>query len=58
MSEEFDKEAIKTEIELMEKEILYFKGKKRSHARKKYLRLILSCGTKCKLDEPQYIDRK
>jgi hypothetical protein len=45
------------EIELMEKEIVYFKGKKRERTRKKYLQLLRSCGKNCSLDEPIYFDR-
>jgi len=52
-----NKEAIKIQIELMEKEIVYFKGKKRLKARRRYLRLLRSCGKFCLLDEPFYIDR-
>jgi len=54
---EENQEAIKAEVDLMEKEILYYKGKKRLMARRKYLRLLRSCGKKCALDEPIYIDR-
>jgi len=57
MEKELNKEEIKAEIELMEKEILYFKGRKRLNAKSKYLRLLRSCGKNCLLDEPVYIDR-
>ena len=50
-------EAIKFEIEMMEKEILYFKGKKKERARTKYLRLLQSCGKDCNLKEPIYLKR-
>ena len=50
-------EALKTEIEIMEKEIVYFKGKKRERARKAYLRLLRSCGKNCNLEEPIYLHR-
>ena len=36
MSEKERKEAIRIEIELMEKEMVYFRGKKRLNARTKY----------------------
>jgi len=52
-----DKEALKKQIELMEKEILYFKGKKRENAKKAYYRLLHSCGKSCSIDEPIYLDR-
>jgi hypothetical protein len=52
-----NKEEIKAEIELMEKEILYLKGRKRLRARRKYLLLRRSCRKNCLLDEPIYIDR-
>jgi hypothetical protein len=49
--------AKETEIELMEKEILYMTGKKRERARQRYLQLLRSCGKNCSLDEPIYLDR-
>ena len=56
MSKNDRKEALRCEIELMEKEILYFTGRKR--ARSKYLRLLRSCGKECKIDEPIYLERR
>ena len=49
--------AIETEIELMEKEILYLTGKKRERAKQKYLQLLRSCGKNCSLEQPLYLDR-
>ncbi len=57
MSNNQSKEALKAEIELMEKEIVYFKGRKRLRAKQRYLRLLRSCGKNCGLDETVYIDR-
>ena len=57
MYSNLDKEAIKIQIDFMEKEILYFKGKKRENAKKAYYRLLRSCGKSCSLDEPIYLDR-
>jgi hypothetical protein len=51
------KEAIKLEIEMMEKEILYFKGMKRESAKRAYYRLLTSCGEECGLKEPIYLKR-
>ena len=51
------KEMLKFEIELMEKEILYFKGKKRERAKRKYYRLLRSCGAACGLEQPIYLKR-
>jgi len=51
------KELLKFEIEMMEKEILYFKGKKRERAKRKYYSLLQSCGTTCGLGEPIYLKR-
>jgi hypothetical protein len=51
------KEALKAEIELMEKEIVYFTGRKRLRAKQRYLRLLRSCRQNCGLDETVYIDR-
>jgi len=51
------KEAMECQIDLMEKEILYFKGKKRAKAKKAYYRLLQSCGRTCGLNEPIYLIR-
>jgi len=51
------KEAIKFEIEMMEREIVYFKGKRRLRAKKAYFKLLKSCGKKCALEEPIYLKR-
>ena len=45
-------------IEIMEKEILYYAGRKRVIARKKYLRLIMSCSKEIGLDDPLYLNRR
>jgi hypothetical protein len=45
-------------IEVMEKEILYFTGRKRERARRKYLRLIKSCSKECGLEDPIYLKRR
>jgi len=50
-------EAIKCQIDLMEKEILYFGGIKRRKAKRAYLRLLHSCNEACKIDEPIYLER-
>ena len=50
-------EAIKCQIDLMEKEILYFKGVKRQKAKKAYFRLLHTCGETCKIDGPIYLVR-
>jgi len=41
----------------MEKEILYFTGRKRARAKRKYLRLVRKY-EKCKLSDPSYIKRR
>jgi len=41
----------------MEKEILYFTGRKRARARRKYLRLVKNC-EESKLKNPIYLRRK
>ncbi|MEJ2271221.1 MAG: hypothetical protein P8X91_01775 [Candidatus Bathyarchaeota archaeon] len=58
MSKWSKNEAIKYQVDLMEKEIVYFQGLKRSKARKSYLRLLMSCKNKCGLDEPIYLKRR
>jgi len=57
MSNSLNKEAIKASIELMEKEILYFKGKRRLRAKRAYFKLLRTCGKKCALEEPIYLKR-
>jgi hypothetical protein len=51
------KQAIKIETELMEREIIYLKGKRRLRAKKAYYRLLRECGKKCDLDNPIYLKR-
>jgi hypothetical protein len=51
------KEAIKIETELMEREILYLKGKRRLRAKRVYRRLLQECGKTCELDKPIYLKR-
>ncbi|MCW4030934.1 MAG: hypothetical protein NWE80_01070 [Candidatus Bathyarchaeota archaeon] len=50
-------EAIKCQIDLMEKEILYFKGIKRQKAKRAYFRLLETCDKTCKIDDPIYFER-
>jgi hypothetical protein len=57
MSKNKRKEALKNEIELMEREILYLTGRKRARARYKYLKLLRSCGKECGLEKPIYLKR-
>jgi hypothetical protein len=45
------------EVEIMEKEILYLRGKRRERAKKAYYRLLKACGSTCGLDESIYISR-
>jgi hypothetical protein len=58
LSSELNEEAIKAEIELMEKEILRLTGRKRARSRQKYLQLLRLSGKYCLLHEPVYFDRK
>jgi len=57
LSNENKKEELKSQIESLEKEILYLKGSKRAKVRMEYLRLLKSCGKECGLEEPIYIRR-
>ncbi len=57
MSNENKKEELKSRIELLEKEILHLRGRKRAEARMEYLRLLKSCGKECGLEEPIYLRR-
>jgi hypothetical protein len=57
VSSQKKKEALKCEIDLMEKEIIYLTGKRRQKARKAYFRLLNSCGKTSKIDEPIYLVR-
>jgi len=52
-----EKKKIQTEIERMEKTIVYFKGRERARARRRYLSLLCSNKKSCLLDEPIYFDR-
>ena len=45
------------EIDAIEKNFFYMKGKNRARARRKYFTLLRACGKRCLLDEPIYIDR-
>jgi hypothetical protein len=57
VSNENRKEELKSQIESLEKEILYLKGRKRAQVRMEYLRLLKSYGKECGLEEPIYIRR-
>ena len=57
MSEENRKKAIKLAVKLIEKETVYFTGKRRNLARKKYQTLVRLYGKNCQLDEPIYLER-
>ena len=57
MSSRINKEEIISQLDLMEKEILYFKGKNRENARKVYYRLLHLCGNSCFIDEPIFLLR-
>jgi hypothetical protein len=57
MSSQNKKEALKYEVDLMEKEIIYLTGKRRQKARKAYFRLLHSCGKTCEIGEPIYLVR-
>lgn len=57
MLEENRKEAIKLAVKLIEKETVYFTGKRRNLARKKYRALVKLCGKNFQIDEPIYLKR-
>jgi hypothetical protein len=57
LSEKKRKEASRLAVSLIEKETVYFTGKKRTLARKKYRALLRVCGKNCQLDEPIYLER-
>jgi hypothetical protein len=57
MSKNDRKEALKSEIELMEKKILYLSGRKRARAKNKYLKLLRSYRKECGLEKPIYLKR-
>ncbi|MBN1784488.1 MAG: hypothetical protein JW815_01980 [Candidatus Bathyarchaeota archaeon] len=57
MSEDDRKGAIKLAVTLIEKETVYFTGKRRILARKKYRALLKLCGNNCQVDEPIYLER-
>ena len=51
------KHALKGSIDLTEKEILCFTGKKRAIARRRYRTILKSCTENCSLEKPNYIKR-
>jgi hypothetical protein len=57
LSNDDRKEALLMEIEFMEKEILYLKGRIRRKARKAYLNLLKSSISTLGLDKPIYLMR-
>ena len=50
-------DAIRCQVDLMEKEIIYLKGRRRIAARRAYYRLLQSCVKTCGLNEPIYLKR-
>jgi hypothetical protein len=57
MSTKKRNEDLKSRIELLEKELLHLKGRRRDEARTEYLRLLKSCGKEFGLEEPIYLMR-
>lgn len=57
MAKKIETDAILCAVDLMEKEILYFTGKRKAIARRKYLTLLKMCGKNCQLEEPIYLNR-
>ena len=57
MPEDDRKAAIKLAVTLIEKETVYFTGKRRTLARKKYRTRIRLCEKDFQIDEPIYIER-
>ncbi|MHA1482837.1 MAG: hypothetical protein ACTSQA_05315 [Candidatus Heimdallarchaeaceae archaeon] len=57
MSDQQRKDAIRCQLDLMEKEIVYFKGKKRIAAKRKYYKFLQSCDNTCELGDPIYLSR-
>jgi hypothetical protein len=57
LSEENRKKAMKLAVTLIEKETVYFTGKRRTLARKKYRTLIRLCEKDFQIDKPIYIER-
>ncbi|MBK5134082.1 hypothetical protein JJE00_06610 [Candidatus Bathyarchaeota archaeon] len=49
--------ACEKRIEIMEKEILYYAGRKRVLARRRYFRLLKSCNKEVGLEKPIYLKR-
>jgi hypothetical protein len=57
LSNQLRNEAMRIEVEIMEREILYLRGKRRARARRAYYRLLKACGSICGLDESIYLMR-
>ncbi|MEJ2242176.1 MAG: hypothetical protein P8Y18_08550 [Candidatus Bathyarchaeota archaeon] len=51
-------DTIKCQVDLMEKEIVYFQCLKRNKARRTYLRLLLANKDQFGLNEPIYLKRR
>ena len=49
--------ACEKRIEILEKEILYYAGRKRVLARRRYFRLLKSCNKGVGLEKPIYLKR-
>lgn len=57
MEKVVDEKALKLAVSLIEKETVYFIGKRRTLAREKYRTLLRMCGKNCQIDEPIYLER-
>lgn len=53
-----NQEAIKCAVDLMEIETLYFSGKQKALARRKYFRLLKMCGKKCNFGDSIFLKRE
>lgn len=58
MSEKNKSESLKCAIDLMEIETLYFTGKTKAIARRKYHRLLRLCGKRCHYGDSIFLNRQ
>ena len=57
MIDKMRKEAAIFEIDMIEKEFFYLKGRLRAQAKKAYFKLLKSCVNRVELDKPIYLMR-
>ena len=57
MIDNMKNEAVRFEMDMIEKEFFYLEGRLRAKAKKVYFKLLKSCVNKVELDKPIYLMR-